>query len=83
METMKVKLYTMQALAESLGTTYGYMRQLMLRVKKGEISSWRGFKFLAIGEGKRSTWLAYPEDTEIELIESTQEKGRDKDPGNA
>lgn len=71
---MKVTLYTMQALAEKLETSYGYMRQQMLKIKKGELATWKGFKFLAVGEGKRSTWIAYPENIDIELIHASSEQ---------
>ena len=64
-----IKLYTLKALAQELGSSYGYLKHLMLRVKKEEIDSWRGYRFIALGDGKRSNWIAYPEHLNIELIE--------------
>jgi hypothetical protein len=66
----RIKLYTLKALAQELGTSYGYLKHVMLRIKKGEIEGWRGYRFIALGDGKRSNWIAYPEDLDIELIEA-------------
>jgi len=62
---MKLDLYSLKGLAEELGTSHGYLKLLMLKVRRGEIDSWRGFRFLSVGTGNRSVWLAYPEKDKI------------------
>ncbi|MCA9842409.1 MAG: hypothetical protein KC475_09825 [Cyanobacteria bacterium HKST-UBA03] len=62
---MTIKLLSLKALAEAEDTTHGYLKLLMLRVRKGELDSWRGYRFASIGSGHRSTWFAYNEDLDI------------------
>ena len=62
-----MKIYSLKRLAHHSGVTYEYLRHLVRRVKAGEVTEWKGYKFFTI-EGV--CWLAYkdePEDLEIDV----------------
>ncbi len=62
-----MELYSLQGLAEHLECNYDYLRKVARQFQKGKFESWRGFKFVSAGNGRRSVWLAYPEDQEVTI----------------
>lgn len=58
LEWLIMDIYSLKAIALREGVTYSYLRALMPKIAKGEITSWRGYRFF--GPGKKY-WLAYPE----------------------
>lgn len=77
---MRIPIYTLKSLAKALGTTTGYLKNIVLRIRKGEITEWKGYKFFSVGPGKRAVWLAYPKEHDIQLIDDPDANEED-DPG--
>lgn len=69
----KIKLYTLKGLADHLGTSHGYMRQVLLRIRKGEIDSYKGFRFF--GEPSKTTYAYQESELDIEIVDTNEEKG--------
>ena len=64
-----LKLYTMKALAKTLGLNYDNMRQVVYRLtKQSEEPSYKGYRLISVGDGKRLTWLAHPEKQKVQVI---------------
>lgn len=65
-----IELLTPKALAKRLGVTYDYMRQILVRVRKGELDDWKGYRFF--GEPNKS-WYAYDGKININIIDEGDE----------
>jgi hypothetical protein len=73
-KTKVIRLNTLKALSEMENVTGDYLRKLMVRIRKGELSEWRDWRFVSLGSGNRAAWLAYKGDYEIEINEGEPEE---------
>jgi hypothetical protein len=72
---MTLKIYTLEALATELDVSYQYLRKVLGRYQRGEIASFKGYKFF--GEHNKA-WYAYSEDADLQIVKAEKGAGEDR-----